>query len=336
MKFRLKNAMVYMPFAYYYIGPVAFLTYALAGRSLFGRFSNWGLLFFLSFTAYLLLLFVANGIADSFRIVRFFWGFLFFYLIFKSGIQIQIDKALLFLSALTLLEAVLINTVIPAELLPNYPSVIDADGHFNHGGYQRPYGFGGSASVLSVILVAMLAASKLGWKGKSLAISAILACMSGSGFVALFIYFLAIVPSSVTLLLVPAFIGIVYSEIIEKISFYYISLLVEFKTNQIVSEIPMDSLLMGVPLETRPETGIGGDFAGLSFFALNGFVGLLLLSIFLVANTNKKNWLPLLIMFAGTLHYGVIFFLPGQLMFGYFLNLKSETILVNDQNKKGH
>lgn len=333
--------MLYMPFAYYYIGPVAFLTYALAGRSLFGRFSNWGLLFFLSFTAYLLLLFVENGIADSFRIVRFFWGFLLFYLVFKSGIQIQIDKLLVFLSVLTILEAVLVNTIISAEYLPNSPLASNMppgffEGFANSGLYQRPFSFGGSPSVTSVILVAMLAASKLGWKGKSLAIAAILACMSGSGFVALFIYFLAIVHSSATLLLVPAFIGIVYSEIIEKISFYYISLLVEFKTNQIMSEIPMDSLLMGVPLETRPETGIGGDFAGLSFFALNGFVGLLLLLIFLVANTNKKNWLPLLIMFAGTLHYGVIFFLPGQLMFGYFLNLKSEIISVNDQNKKGY
>ena len=56
---------------------------------------------------------------------------------------------------------------------------------------------------------------------------------------------------------------------------------------------------------------------------------MLLFCIFIAVNTNKKNWLPLLMVLLGSLHYGVVFFLPGQLILGYILNLKSEPHSMN-------
>jgi len=328
ISFRLKNVMAYMPFAYYYVGPIAFASYLMAGRTLFCRFSRWGLSYCIGFALYVLWLLLENGVVDGLYVVRFFWGFLLFYFVFKTGIQIQVNKLLVFLSALTIAEAVLVNTIISAEILPNYPSKINAAGHFSAvGEYQRPYSFGGSASVTGVTLAALLAVSTLGWKGKSLTIVAILACMSGSGFVALFIFFLAVAPRPVIFLLVPAFVGVIYSEEIPKISAGYLSLLVELKANQTVNELRADlfSLLMGVPLATRTASSYGGDFAALSFLVLNGLVGLGFLLIIIFSNVNKRNWLSILIMLIGTFHYGAMFYLPGQLLLGYFLNITSAT-----------
>ena len=332
----ISGVMTYMPFFYYYIGPMAFLSYLMSGRSLLGRFSYWGWFFGLSFTAYALLLLSTNGLADGMYVIRFCWGFLLFYLVFKSGIQIQVDKLLIFLSILTIIEAVLVNTVIPAELLPNYP-IAGTPGHYAEiGGYQRPYSFGASASVTSVILAALLTVSKFGWRGKSLVFVAILTCMSGSGFLALFIYFFARTARIGYLLLVPAIVGIIYYGLalgLDHISLEYLSFLFDFKMGQIMDQISMNSLFIGVPLRGGVD-GLGGDFAFLTFIQFNGLVGVLLFLMFLVVNTNKKNRLPLLIMVTGSLHYGTIFFLPGQLMFGYFLNLKSEAIQVSVSNKE--
>lgn len=320
--------MAYMPFLYYYLGPAAFLSYLLAGRSLLARSSYWGWIFGVSFTAYVSWLLYANGMTGGLHVVRFFWGFLLFYLAFKSGVQIQVNRLLLFLAVLTLVEAALINTVIVAASLPNYPA-IEMTSHFvGLGEYQRPYSFGGSASVTSVILAALLAVSNLGWRGKSLVVAAILACMSGSGFLALAIYFLAIAPRALIVLLVPMLMVIIYSGEIYKLSDEYLTYLYEYKSNQAMTQIPMDSLLMGVPLEKNADDSaalaIGGDFAFFSFFMLNGFIGLFFLLAVIFSKINKKNWLSILIMLSGTLHYGVIYFFPGQLVFGYLLNLKSE------------
>lgn len=328
VKVRVEKAMAYMPFAYYYIGPIAFISYIMVGRLLLGRFSRWGLFFCLGFMMYVSWLLVGNGIVNGLYIVRFFWGFLLFYLIFRSGIQIQADKLLIFLSALTILEAVLVNTVISAELLPNYPP---ADPTTPVGAYVRPYSFGGSASVTSVILVALLAISKLGMRGKSLAVAAISACASGSGFVALAIYCLGISPLFIRLLMVPAFIGIIFSNLIYRMSASYISFLLEFKMRQIMSEMPLDSLLLGAILPYKES--MGGDFAGLSFLTLNGLIGVMFFGAVISLNINKRNWLPILIMMVGALHYGVIFYLPGQLIFGYLLNLKPENRLRNGDLK---
>lgn len=334
MKLRLKNVMAYMPFAYYYIGPIAFITYLMAARSLLGRFSKGGLFFCLSFTLYVFWVLSENGIVNGLYVVRFFWGFLFFYLIFRSGVQIQIEKTLIFLSILTLLEAILVNTVISAQLLPNYPSVTGAEGHYaGADNYQRPYSFGGSASVTSVVLVSLLTLSELGWRGKSLAVAATMACMSGSGFVAFFIYSFAKVPAIIRFLLIPITLGVVYSELIDRLSANYISYLFELKMDQFMDQMPLDSVnsfLLGIPYESS----MGGDFAGLSFLVHNGFVGLILLLTIIFLKINKKNWLPILIMFVATIHYGAIFFLPGQLMFGYLLNLKPEKIPVHVPNQK--
>lgn len=332
MKFRLKNLIAYIPFAYYYVGPAAFVSYILAGKSLFSKYSHAGVLLTLALAGYFVFMLGANGAADGLYVIRFFWGFLIFYLIFRSGIHIRTDKLLIFLSALTLAEAVLINTVIPAESMPNFPTT-EMSSHFaEEGDYQRPYSFGGSASVTSVILVALLSISKIGRLGQFTTIAAIGSCMSGSGFVALFIYLFAKIRPFLLIMLLPLLVGVIYSGEFYKISADYIGYLFQFKVEQFATQIPTDSILLGIPLEGELNR-IGGDFALLSFITLNGLIGLFFLLLIVLLNLNKKNWLAALILLTGTIHYGVIFFLPGQLMFGYVLSLKAELVEMNTPAK---
>jgi len=328
MKIQPKNMFSYLVFSYYYIGPVILMTYLMAGRLFIARFSYGVMLFASAFMIYVSWIIYANGIADGMIVIRFFWGFLVFYLVFKSGIRINTDKLLIVLAVVTIVEAVLVNTVILAETMPNYPSD-DAAPHFAEPGtYQRPYSFGGSASVTSVILVALLSVSRLGWREKGIVFIAICACMSGSGYLVLTIYFLTKVPPFVLVAIIPALFFLIYSGIIQKISVEYIYFLIDFKLAQIMSELPMNSLLLGIPL-VKGVKGLGGDFAFLSFFVFSGFVGVFFLVLVILMNLNKRNWLPLLILIAGTIHYGVLFFLPGQLVFGYFLSLRPELKTLN-------
>lgn len=317
-----------LPFIYYYLGPAAFASYFLIGRSLFCRFSFSGVVFGLMFLAYTLVLIGVNGFVDGLYIIRLYWGFVLFYLIFKSKVPLQVDELLIFLAGLTVIEALLINTVISANLLPNFPS-IEASSHFaSVGNYQRPYSFGGSASVTSVILVALLAGARLGWWGKALVVFANVISMSGSGFFALFIYFLARVPRKALLLIIPAIIFAVYSSEFDKISVDYLLYLLDFKFEQIKDGYSSEFLFLGMPMQASDGLA-GGDFAALTFLQYNGLVGVFIFLWFLILNLNKNNWLPILILSAGTFHYGVIFFFPGQLALGYFLNVKSKSEFIS-------
>lgn len=321
-KWDFQDFIKYLPFSYYYIGPVAFATYFLAGRSFLSKNSLAGCVFGILFAAYSLAIFWNNGFLDGLYVLRFYWGFILFYLIFKSNKDMHIDRLLIIISLITLVEAVLINTVIPAHSLPNFPSM-EATSHFVAAGdYQRPYSFGGSASVTSVILVAFLAVSRLGWRGKLLVFSAISACMSGSGFIVLIIYFIARTPRIGYLLIVPVIIGGIYSANIYKISPDYIFFLLDFKFAQISDSYSSAFLFIGEPLQAS-EGNAGGDFAVLNFLQYNGLIGLLFVLVFFLLKINKINWLSVVILLVGTFHYGVIFFFPGQLTLGYFLNLKS-------------
>ena len=316
-----------LPFVYYLTGPLAFVSYLLSLRALHVRFSLSGWIWLCCFLIYVSLLLFANGIVAGSYILRYYWGFLLFYLVFRSGVQLSVEKLLVFLSILTIAEAILIN-VFPVETFaPSYfgpPDLLHFAGLWE---YKRPAGFGGNASVTSVILVSLFAISSLKRGTAFWVVVAIVASMSGSGFIALFIYFLAIAPPVLAVPFLLGMAGIIINGLIYKVSPDYISYLLDYKVQQMQSEISFDSLLLGVPLKGAlggVKAEMGGDFAFLSFISLNGMVGLALLIFFLISRTNARNWLPVFIMFVATLHYGAIYYFPGQLVLGYLLNMKRD------------
>ena len=113
--------------------------------------------------------------------LAFFLGVDVFFIFFSYGYWINLDLLLKILCILVIGEAILINTFIAPYELPNYPDT--SSNHFSpENMYQRPYSFGGSASVTSAILVTLMASLRLNFRSSLLPIAATLSCMSGTGF----------------------------------------------------------------------------------------------------------------------------------------------------------
>ena len=294
--------------------------------------------------------------------VRLYWGWLIFWAYFKTYTLDSsfLKKAVVFLSCAVIIEALLINTVIPPEVLPNFPPDRGlAWSHFAaEGDYQRPYSFGGSATVGSTVLVVLMAVAEVTGYWLLLGILAVIAFSSGTGYVVLIIFlgfrFLRwdfIFRNSrifLLLLLVPFALSNFPQHILNqsgliKITPAYLEMTFFYKLDQfllLASTNPVELSSPGID-DTKPcvdfgfnvrtffgdyinaDTNLrGGDFGWLTFFQFNGIVGSLMLLFFVLANLNRRNWLPIFLLFLATMEYPVIFFFPGQLLFAMSLGLR--------------
>jgi hypothetical protein len=266
---------------------------------------------------------------------RFYWGWIIFYFIFKANVvskKIIVD-ALVLLSILTLVETVLINTVIAPHLLPNFPDLQGGLTEYRgEGYYQRPYSFGASATVGSSLLVTLITLCNVrGWR-LWLSVLAVLVFVSGTGIIALLVLLLvryralmirATLPLGLILFLGEAALPEVKLSIIDeftrKVGTNYIGDLIDLKSSSIVEvyqNLDAYALIFGDPDGFR-----GGDFGFLAFVLSNGFFGLLLFLSMIFSRINKANVFPLFLIIATTFHYPVMFFLPGQMLIGLLLSL---------------
>ncbi|CQB50485.1 hypothetical protein [Vibrio cholerae] len=276
--------------------------------------------------------------------VRFYFGFLVFYVAFKYSDFIFSDTHFRVLCALIILEAVLINTIIDPYVMPNFPDA-SAYSHFNLGGYQRPYSFSGNASVTSLLMVVLF--SLLRFRiGNLIALSFCIAVLSsGVGILSYLILLLSISISffSISSFFVFMFLSLLlfafyifsdvfpiadFSFLSSKISNDYICFLIDFKIDQIkdiYSGFTSLDFFMG-NIDNYKRVGMGGDFGWLYFMSGFGFSGLTFIFSFLLCKLNKNNCFPLIMMVIFTLHYPAMFFLAGQVVFGYVLNYKRNTL----------
>lgn len=280
---------------------------------------------------------------------RFYWGWIIFYFIFK---EINVSKkiivdALALMSVLTLVETVLINTIIPPHQLPNFPDLQGGITEYRgEGYYQRPYSFGASATVGSSLLVTLMALCNVqGWRFW-LSVIAVLLFVSGTGLIALFVlllvrYRLLIIKAALPLVLIlflsatvfPEIILSINDEFLRKVGVKYIDEIIDLKFFSIVEtyqQLDFYSLMFGDPDGFR-----GGDFGSLAFVLSNGFFGLILFLTLTVSRINRANIFPLFLILATTFHYPVIFFLPGQMILGLLLSLDKVGLLEEvDNNPK--
>ncbi len=327
----LSNPAGLLAIFYYYIGSLSFSSYlyAFIKARLVLPILDWfilisiGLLFCLSL--------YISGIFESFQLFRFHWGFLIFYILFRGNTQLYSMKSLLILLlTLVVLEGVLVNSVISAEILPNYPQDREsAQTHFSDI-WQRAYSFGGNASVTGVLLVAILSIihpSTLLLVGTFIAL---LFTGSGSGGVAYICYLIykASFRNKITVLVIVGglfFVATSLIPVLYKISPEYMSILLELKQSQAIqaiSSMNYTEILIG----TSNPLDMGGDFLWLSFFVCHGILGGILLVLFVAGRINRTNAFGILIILAMTLHYQVLFSLPGQLIVGYLFALKGSTL----------
>lgn len=330
---------VLLPFSYYYLGPIIFLTYLYSLKSLFSKLWVETFLTFFLVLGVSIILLVKQDILDGLMVIRFFWGWVLFYLFFSGGYSFNLHRLLNILSVLVIGEAFLVNTFISASDMSNYPSPEVEPTHFAQPGeYQRPFSFGGSASVTSASLVSLLAVLQLSLRKSLLPCLAVICCVSGTGFFSLLLYIIYRNFKNHRL-----FIGLIFvfplfylaQSFSIKFSTDYLFYLYELKMNQISTADffgPVE-LLFGARLSDV--SGMGGDFQLLSFIKLNGFLGIFILFLAVIFNLNRHNWFPIFLMLLGSLHYGLIFYLPGQFIFGYLLTLRgtiADTYFINEKS----
>lgn len=328
-KINIIKIILLISFFYYYIGLIAYSSYLLIiniGNIKFRRVELY--ILFAVITLFLYKIY-ANESSNYLYQFRYYWGFILYYLIFKNDIKINIKKLLLTLAIITIIEAIFINTFISATILPNYPnSEGESFGHFSGtGDYQKPYSFGGNPSVTGICLLTMLAITNNGFIVTLISTIAILATYSTTAYLALIFYSTIQYNIKYALLLLIGLFFTAMSSISNRISIEYIHKIIENKFMNIFVFFDSENLFLG----SNKYIDYGGDFSLLSFCNSYGLIGFLIFLSLIIINTNKRNLYPLLILFIGTLHYGVIFSLPGQILFSYVLNMKK--IKLNLENR---
>ena len=277
---------------------------------------------------------------------RFYWGWLFFYFIFKANSvnYRTLEITLIALSVLTLVEAILVNTVITTAMLPNAP--LNTNDYSNsvtlNGVYQRPYSFGGNGPVGSSILVALMAVCNakrwLFW----LSMLAVMSLASGTGLFVLMLLMLvryrAKLIKAASWLFLGAFLGgILFSEevqiigevYLDKIGPDYIILMASLLWFELTTfsdtigdvESIMHILTGYSTHDQDGGTGHGGDWGILAFLSANGLIGVSLILSTIFARMNNVNRFPLFIIFLASVHYSAMSFLPGQMVIGLLLSI---------------
>lgn len=261
---------------------------------------------------------------------RFYFGFFCFYIYFKSGVEFPVKKLLLVVMLIVPLEALLINTIIPPQSMPNFPDA-SAFSHFNPGGYQRPYSFSGNASVSSAIMIQMLTMVSFPQVINMLFFCVVFIFASGVGFLNLFLVFimknikLLFLFSSIIAIFILIFINSIINGLDSlnlKISSTYILFLIDFKLEQILGlfyGFSWVDYIFGNFSAYDKAGGYGGDFGWLFFILGYGFISFFVLVLYVLSKITSRNMIPLLLMLVITLHYPVMFFLPGQILIGYLM-----------------
>lgn len=340
-----------------------FISFALMCFWLKSKFSKWGI--FLFGCMLLLIMFKAEQLSIWVYVevlFRYFLGWiLVFSFLYYSRARININKMILFYSLAIILEAFLVNTVLPASLLPNYPDFDIAKSHQTQflGFYQRVYSVGTNATVSSTIMCILLsyreALIKNGCDLKNKLIDCLGCCSiilfaSGTGF-CLYLIFLAYKWNLLTwkniffaillislLIYVSTELAAGTDSLFSRLSYVYMEFLWDFKMNQIIDAIDLlsvDSYFIGCAYKDYP-LQLWNDFALRDLFVSWGIVGILLLLGFVFKYINKMNGFILALSVLGLCHYGGIFSFPGQLCFAYAMLLNKNTIAYYGGNMFNH
>ena len=345
---------VFFAFAYYYLAAFRPIVFVFYGWTVIKFLLNKptvsvseGLL--LAFLAFRLVTgFDQIGFFSSILYLRLFWGFIFFYLYFKVN-PIRLENTFIFLAIITCSEYVLIH-LFPGsiDILPNYlQKEVIKQFYASVNGLGGVFGFGGNRTVTGVILLSFFAyfdQNKI--KGKWFCLLGSILCFSGTALILLVVYLVATnfnllknkLAGAFILVAVIAFITIIVlgaNEIFYRLSWEYVTYIIfKYKVAQIEEAITIldnntFSTLFGTHVfsgESAEVSGYGisfGDFLWLEFFVQYGLIGMVVIFGFVLVRINHVNRWPILLLLVGTLHYHVIFSVPGQLVLAYFLTRKS-------------
>ena len=264
--------------------------------------------------------------------LRFFWGFLVFFVFFSSENSSEEKnkydgyfRTVVHTSILLLLVEFISSNALGIQW-PNRTHDFFGD---LVSGIARAYGFGGNASVTVVLLVSL---SAVLFRGYLRDIVVFLMALNTTGFIVIYVKAMLRSRIAVKILFSLTALAIISSGVfladyykypfLEKLSTSYISYVYEFKKAQVVTAINSLGLRDFLFGQSLRDVGLGlrtGDFQALDFFLFNGFLGVALFVLIVGANVNKRNAIPVMLLLLGSFHYQVIFSFPGQIIFGWIL-----------------
>lgn len=289
-------------------------------------------------------------------LLKFYWGFILSYIFFKGlGYSMDYKKIFILTCIVTVVEFILINTIIPIGMMRNVPGGLsNISAHEDWGGYYRCYGLGSAPTVSATILIVLLSAIYTYqphlYKDKYILyiLPPLIMLGSGAGFF-LFLLFLIIryklykskkIIFTFCIIIVSLFvIDSVLSQsrsLLSKFSIKYLEFLWWFKIEQITDVINVINnsifqLLFGYSYTTRELLRTMSDFGWLDFLECYGFSGLLLFWWYVLA---KKKFLifPIFILMIGAFHYPALCSIPGQILLGSLLAIPN--LALHNQNDK--
>lgn len=288
------------------------------------------------------------NIQHAFIIARYSFGFYLFYLLLRQKWfvpKINHEIYLLLFSIFVTLEAILINTILPPNMWPNYPSA-QLQYIVLQTGYLRPYSIGTNASVTSTLLVVMLFyqsvtfgfTSGISKYSRMLAFLAVILCNSGTGYILLGVYivlrerknisvYFASISIGLTILYFESYQASLSAFLYKLSSFYFLDSYELFlmQLGDYISKFnpTFYSLLFGSQQYSEMgEVALGGDLGIVNFIYFTGMSGIIVYSFVILLNYGKFNIIPIIILAIGSMHYGALFTMPGQFIFAYIISTR--------------
>lgn len=287
---------------------------------------------------------------DSNVLLRYFkvyFGFLVFYIYFTNLTEyIEIDKLALFSSWCVIIEAVMVNTVLPPAMLGNYPVTngMVTVGHATNffGFFQRPYGFCANPSMTSTLLVSLycMVESK---KSRRFLLFAVFISFSTTGLTLLLLVIfykskrknLIVIVMLSFIVLISSILSLVDSNVAYRFSPKYFTFIFYYFLHQFGASLMPESYSpwIGTNYMLNGEYVIFTDNGAAPFFFTNGGILsiLFILTLFWPKSINTR--FSILILFIGALHYPAIFTVPGQIVFALLLSGKT-VVSTLDKHKK--
>jgi len=309
------------------------------------------------FLSLLFIIFYCKGfympLLGSLMIFKFYWGFILFYFFFTIS-NFKVDFSFLFkcLIVVTIVESILINTIVPLSLMKNIPvthlEVIESESYLTI--IQRAYGLASSPTASATVVVTLLACifklQPQAYKDSYILMAAFALVLlgSGTGFI-LMILFLIVryrlfsgFRMGIGLLAIFLLVGFIAGNdianggVLMRLSGSYFEGLRDLKFEQffeVWNKISRSSveLLFGYGYESLDDLRLLSDFGWIDFLECCGLLGVFLFLAFIILNAKKELLLPIAIVLIGYFHYPSLGSIPGQIVFGAMLAYKKNYTL---------
>lgn len=265
------------------------------------------------------------------KVLQYYGGVLFVYSAFHLNKKIKIDQYIFIIFAgLTILEVLLkiygYQIFYLDQILLSEDDLYQRTVIYNN--YFRALGPSLNSSVSSAILaIGILKAHEIRkhYFYLILCLAAFMLCWSATGFLMLLLFFIYRIKSNFyKLLLILSIIFILFIDL-PKVNLDYIFYIIEYKINYIINQNnDTVKLMFGKILENEFVGNIGGDSIYLNFISIYGLILVGIFTFIMISSTTFNNRILIIIGILLSFHYGVIFNIMGQFIFGALMADKIE------------